>query len=176
MIPIYHVESFSQLNIHMKNNKGYYHWIHSLNSVVSGNQIRAQKILTEQNIGKTTAQSIANAGGDAGVYIHLKKLKDAERAAMQQRNLGPIDSKPMGSAQSVEDDAQDGFLEDPELTKLPSYPIAAQARAETEELLSQEEENWEEKEEARRLSDYTGREGERMYESVNNRIRRIINF
>ena len=157
-------------------NKGYYHWVHSLNSVASANQFRAQKLLTEESIGKTTAQSIANAGGDAGAYIHLKQLKDAERAAMQHRSLGPIDSKPMGSAQSVEDDAQDGFLEDPELTRLPSYPAAAEARAETENLLSQEEEDWEEREEARHLSDYTGREGERMYESVNDKIRRIINF
>ena len=158
----------------MKNNKGYYHWIHALNQTASYNQMRADKILTEakavkitdkakletlgqqlkpvvpishgkpdidpaavrmfgQQLAKTgpvTAQSITKAGGDAGAFISLQQMKAAQDAAMRAKMQGPIDAAPEGDAQTVEDDAQDGVLEDPPLTTLPSYSLASQARSE----------------------------------------------
>lgn len=200
----------------MKNNKGYYHWIHALNQTASQNQMRADKILTEakavkitdkakleklgqqlmpiapvehgkpnidpaavrmfgQQLARTgpvTKQSITLAGGDAGAFINLQQIKAAQTAADIAKAEGPIDAKPVGNAQDIEDDAQDGVLEDPPLTQLPSYNLAAQAREETAK--EDEEKDWEEREEARLLSDYSGRSGEVKYESVTKKINNFL--
>jgi len=201
----------------MKNNKGYYSWIHALNKAASENQSRAGKILTEakavkitdkakletlgqqlkpvapishgkpdidptsvrmfgQQLAKTgpvTAQSITKAGGDAGAFTSLQQMKAAQDAAMRAKMQGPIDAAPEGDAQTVEDDAQDGVLEDPPLTTLPSYSLAAQARQETAQ--EDEEKAYEEKEEDRFWSDYTGRAGEKVYESLRRKINKLFN-
>jgi hypothetical protein len=126
--------------------------------------------------GKVTPQSIAKAGGDVGAYVDLQKTKEAEQAAELEKLKGPIDAKPAGDANAVADDAEDGVVADPD-TKYPSYSLAAQARAETAELEAQkaEEEEHEEKEEARYWSDYSGRTGEKVYESISEKINKLLN-
>lgn len=138
----------------------------------------AAKIFAQElaKTGPVTTQTIANAGGDVGAFISLQQIKAAQDAAMRAKMQGPIDAAPEGDAEAVEDDAQDGVLEDPPLTKLPSYGLASQARAETAELEAQkaEEEAHEEEEEARYWSDYSGRTGE-VAESILIKIKKMMN-
>lgn len=47
MTTVYIVEKGCQLNIHMKNNKGYYSWIHSLNEAAVKSQIKGFEMLNE---------------------------------------------------------------------------------------------------------------------------------
>lgn len=126
--------------------------------------------------GPVTTQTIAQAGGDVGAFINAKQLKDAQVAAAMAKAKGPINAMPEGDANTVADDGQDGVIEDPPLTKLPSYDLAAQARAETAELEAQkaEEEKYEEDEESRYWSDYSGRTGE-VAESILIKIKRMMN-
>lgn len=85
-------------------------------------------------LGKTTAHSIALADGDVGEYVNIRRMKHAEKLAQMASQTGPVDAKPAGDAQDVEDDAQDGVMADPDMGRLPLYSLAAQARAETEEM------------------------------------------
>jgi hypothetical protein len=126
--------------------------------------------------GPVTPQTIANAGGDVGAFINAQQLKDAQRAADMAKAQGAINLEPAGDAQTVEDDARDGVLEDPPSTRLPSYSLAAQARGETAELEAQEaeEKDYEEKEAARYWSGYSGRTGE-VAESILIKIKRMMN-
>jgi hypothetical protein len=198
----------------MKNNKGYYSWIHQLNRAgleaqQNGfrmiNEAKAAKITdpaqraklmgqmpvaktvnpeapsahpadvvdTIARLGKTSASTIALADGDVGEYKKIKNMKQAEKLAQMAQQKGPIDAKPTGDAQDVEDDAQDGVMADPD-TRLPSYAIAAQARAETKAIDDADAEmDMEENEDARRWSDYTGRTGE-VHESLSQKISRIL--
>jgi len=48
MAPLWHVETHCQLNILMKNNKGYYSWIHSLNEAAVQSQIFQQQLDEEK--------------------------------------------------------------------------------------------------------------------------------
>ena len=157
----------------MKNNKGRYNWIHSLNEAglqaqQNGfnmlNEATAKKITDPakqarlmaqmpknpvinpespsahpadvmdaiSRLGPSSPGTIKLADGDVGAYVDLRRMKQAERMAQLARSNGPIDAKPAGNAQAVEDDVQDGEVADPE-TRMPSYPIAAQARAETDD-------------------------------------------
>ena len=199
----------------MKNNKGYYGWIHSLNQAAMQsqqngfrmiNEAKAAKITdpaqraklmgqmpvaqtvnpeapsahpadvidTIARLGKTSASTIALADGDVGEYKKIKNMKQAEKLAQMAQKQGPVDAKPTGDAQEVEDDAQDGVMADPD-SRLPSYAIAAQARAETKAIDDADAEmDMEEDEDARRWSDYTGRTGE-VHESLSQKISRILN-
>jgi hypothetical protein len=133
----------------------------------------ADVVDTIARLGKTSASTIALADGDVGEYKRIKNMKQAEKLAQMAQQKGPIDAKPTGDAQSVEDDAQDGVMADPD-TRLPSYPIAAQARAETKAMDdANAEKDMEEDEEARYWSDYSGRTGE-VHESLSQKINRIL--
>ena len=55
MNTVYIVEKGCQLNIHMKNNKGYYSWIHSLNEAAVKSQINGFEMLNEASKGPTRA-------------------------------------------------------------------------------------------------------------------------
>lgn len=128
---------------------------------------------TISRLGKTSPVTIKVAGGDVGTYVDIRRMKQAEKLAQMAQNSGAIDAKPSGDAQSVELDAQDGVMADPD-TRLPSYELAAQARAETKSIDDEEaEKDMEEKEEARHWSDYSGRSGE-VYESISEKINRIL--
>ena len=199
----------------MKNNKGKYNWIHSLNEAglqaqQNGarmlNETTAKKIIDPARQAQLMAQMPQNpvinpespsahpadvmdaisrlgphspgtiklADGDVGAYVDLQRMKRAERMAQMARSNGPIDAKPAGDAQAVEDDVQDGEVADPE-TRMPSYSIAAQARAETEELAKQAEEaNYEEDEEARHLAGYSSAPWKTVKESISEKINRIL--
>lgn len=92
--------------------------------------------------GPSTPQSIASAGGNEGVFTSLEKIKSAEEAARLRSLKGPIDAEPTGNINDVLDDADDWTMADPEQPKIfdppnfsvPQYPLAAQARAETDEI------------------------------------------
>lgn len=138
-----------------------------------------EKKMFAQELAKTgpaTTQTVAKAGGDVGAFINAKQLKDAQAAADRAKAEGPINAMPEGDANTVADDGQDGVLEDPPLATLPSYGLAAQARAETAELEAQkaEEEKYEEDEESRYWSDYSGRTGE-VAESILIKIKKMMN-
>jgi hypothetical protein len=151
----------------MKNNKGYYSWIHTLNNSAISAHKKGIEMLAESN-----GNDPKSAGGDDSAYERLKAMKDAEKMADLAKIKGPIDFKPEGSAQDVEYDAENGFIDDPPLSRLPSYPIAAKAREETADL--ERAKDWEESEDARHWSGYTGRTGEKMYESVSQKINRFL--
>lgn len=129
----------------MKTNKGYYSWVHSLNNsaLVShkkGHQMlieQQNKKLTEATIHpddardaisrlaseKTGAHSIDLAGGDPLVYRREKNRQRAEEAERLARYDGPIDVEPEGDANAVADDAEDGVMGDPPLTRLPTFNV-----------------------------------------------------
>lgn len=115
----------------------------------------------------TTPSTIDLAGGDVGAYVDIRRTKQAEKLADMNKAQGPVDAEP-----HEEGDGEDGVMADPPLSKLPEFPIAAQARQETEDL--EREKDWEESEEARHWSDYTGRTGEKMYESVSDKINKFL--
>ena len=164
----------------MKNNKGRYNWIHSLNEAglqaqQNGfnmlNEVTAKKITDPAKQARLMAQMPKNpvinpespsahpadvmdaisrlgphspgtiklADGDVGAYVDLERMKRAERMAHMARSSGPIDAKPAGDAQAIEDDGQDLEIADPD-TRMPNYPIAAQARAETAALEAENDE------------------------------------
>jgi hypothetical protein len=141
----------------MKNNKGYYGWIHSLNQAAMQsqqngfrmiNEAKAAKITdpakraqlmgqmpqptvinpdspsahpadvkaTISRFGPTTPGTIKLADGDVGAYVDLRRMKHAERMAQMARSSGPIDAKPAGNAQDVQDDGQDFEIADPDLS------------------------------------------------------------
>lgn len=88
---------------------------------------------------RSTPGSVAQAGGQDGVFTSLEKMKQAEEAARLRSYNGPIDAEPEGD---VEQDADDWVMADPETPKIfdppsftvPNYPLASQARADTEEI------------------------------------------
>lgn len=90
-------------------------------------------------LGPSSPGTIKLADGDVGAYVDLRRMKQAERMAQMARSSGPIDAKPAGDAQAVEDDVQDGEVADPD-TVLPTYKLAAQARAETAALEAEDDE------------------------------------
>jgi hypothetical protein len=166
----------------MKNNKGYYSWIHSMKSAAMDSHTRGQQMLTEatakkkafdprafethetrgpvahgkpevdptavrlaaQELAKTptSAHSIELAGGDVGAYTTLRRMKHAEKLGELNKARGPVDEKPAGDVEDVVADAQDGTMADPDGSeyhypeggRIPSYPLAAQARQETEDI------------------------------------------
>ena len=126
-------------------------------------------------LGPSSPGTIKLADGDVGAYVDLRRMKQAERMAQMARSSGPIDAKPAGDAQAVEDDVQDGEVADPD-TAPPSYKLAAQARAETEELAKQDEEaNYEEDEEARHLAGYSSTPWRTVKEAINSKISTMMN-
>jgi hypothetical protein len=203
----------------MKNNKGRYNWIHSLNEAglqaqQNGfnmlNEATAKKITdpaqqarlmaqmpknpvinpespsahpvdvrdTISRLGPTTPGTIKLADGDVGAYVDLRRMKQAERMAQMARSSGPVDAKPFGSAQDVEDDAQDLEMADPD-TRMPSYPIAAQARAETDDEAAFDFEEEMRKAGHGNLSRGAGRNpytptSEELPESVSQKISRLL--
>jgi hypothetical protein len=203
----------------MKNNKGRYNWIHSLNEAglqaqQNGfnmlNEVTAKKITDPakqarlmaqmpknpvinpespsahpadvmdaiSRLGPSSPGTIKLADGDVGAYVNLRRMKQAERMAHMARSNGPINAKPAGDAQAVEDDGQDLEIADPD-TKMPSYPIAAQARAETDDEAAFDFEEEMRKAGHGNLSRGAGRHpytptSEELPESVSQKIGRIL--
>ena len=194
----------------MKNNKGYYSWIHSLNGSAMQAHKKGLEMLAEEKARKitnqermaqlaaqmqapkavehgkpdvdpaviriaaqelakepTTPTSIDLAGGDVGAYVDIRRTKQAEKLADMNKAQGPVDAEPHEPG-----DGEDGVMADPPLTRVPDVTVAAQARKETEDL--EREKEWEESEDARHWSDYTGRTGEKMYESVSDKINKFL--
>jgi|694.fasta_scaffold25901_1 hypothetical protein len=83
---------------------------------------------------KVTPTSVSLAGGDPGVYAQIARMKRAELSAQRARAMGPVDAAPVGDANEVEMDAEDGEMADPGIgdpsSPLPTYSLAAQARSE----------------------------------------------
>jgi hypothetical protein len=81
-------------------------------------------------------ESITRGRGDPSIHAEITKMKDAELLAHLASFDGPIDAAPVGDANDVEDDAQDGVMADPGIgigdpsSRLPTYSLAAQARSE----------------------------------------------
>jgi len=95
----------------MKNNKGYYSWIHSLNRAAVESQILGAKMLKEQR----------EEGGDEklkGEFLARKQAtgQDDRRGGQNKKtdveptDVEPTDVKPVGDANAVEDDAEDGVV------------------------------------------------------------------
>jgi len=90
----------------------------------------------EPDFEKPTAHSVNLASGDPGAFAKTTRLKKAEVRAQVAQARGPVDAKPAGNAQAVEDDASDGVMADPEnlgqefITRLPKFSLAALARVE----------------------------------------------
>ena len=84
----------------------------------------------------TTVHSIELAGGDAGAYTNIRRMKHAEKLGELNKARGPVDEKPAGNANDVAVDAEDGTMADPDgewmetTSGLPTYKLAAQARGE----------------------------------------------
>jgi len=202
----------------MKNNKGRYNWIHSLNEAglqaqQNGfnmlNEAMAKKITdpakqarlmaqmpknpvinpespsadpadvkdTISRLGPTTPGTIKLADGDVGAYVDLRRMKQAERMAQMARSSGPIDAKPAGNSQDVEDDAQDLEMADPDLSDFEDE--MTQAAAIRRDALANR---------ARREQEYYPEEPEDDYrytaptanwqtvrESINSKISRMMN-
>jgi hypothetical protein len=92
-----------------------------------------------EDLTHTSAKTIAKAGGDISVFDKLITMKQAEEAARLALLKGPVNLQPDGDANGVASDGADGVMADPArspimydppLSRLPSYALAAQARAE----------------------------------------------
>jgi hypothetical protein len=202
----------------MKNNKGRYNWIHSLNEAglqaqQNGfnmlNEVTAKKITdpaqqarlmaqmpknpvinpespsadpadvkdTISRLGPTTPGTIKLADGDVGAYVDLRRMKQAERMAQMARSKGPIDAKPAGNAQDVEDDAQDLEIADPDLTdfedemtqaaEIRRDALANRARREQEDYPEEPEDDY-------RYTSPTAN-WQTVRESINSKISRMMN-
>ena len=90
----------------------------------------------EPDFEKPSVHGVDMASGDPGAFARLTRMKRAEVRAQVAQARGPVDAKPAGNAQAVEDDASDGVMADPEnlgqefITRLPKFSLAALARAE----------------------------------------------
>lgn len=80
---------------------------------------------------RSTPASVAQAGGQEGVFTNLEQMKRAEEAARLRSYQEPIDAAP---EEDAEKDAEDWTIGDPPSFSVPQYPLAAQARAETDEI------------------------------------------
>lgn len=80
---------------------------------------------------RSTPASVAQAGGQEGVFTSLEQMKQAEEAARLRSYQEPIDAAP---EEDAEKDAEDWTIGDPPSFSVPQYPLAAQARAETDEI------------------------------------------
>jgi hypothetical protein len=125
-------------------------------------------------LGKTTPSTIALADGDVGAYVNLRRMKQAEKLAQMASKTGPVNAKPAGDAQAVEDDAQDGVVADPEISRLPSYPIAAQAREETADIEREAAYMAKQEEEEEDMDLYPTANWRTVKESVSDKINRFF--
>lgn len=131
----------------MKNNKGYYSWIHSMNAAALEAHQKGREMLSEAKSGNDQEKMTPEQ------QQTLSQIRAEKIARGEKRNLTSLqgqdpdavgDIKPAGNANQVASDASDGiigdeeeFLDtDPFLTKenLPTYPLAAKAREETRTL------------------------------------------
>jgi len=79
-----------------------------------------------------TVDSVELADGDPVAFAQIQKMQDAQRSADLAKARGPVNMTPGGkTANEVELDAEDGETADSESFSLPSYSLAADARAET---------------------------------------------
>lgn len=74
----------------------------------------------EKGFERPSAHSVSLGGGDAKALLDARRRNHAERLAAIALSKGPVDAKPAGTAQDVEDDARDGVMADPEGFKVPS--------------------------------------------------------
>lgn len=125
-------------------------------------------------LGKTTPSTIALADGDVGEYVNIRRMKQAEKLAQMASKTGPVDAKPAGDAQAVEDDAQDGVMADPEVSRLPSYPIAAKAREETADIEREAAYMAKQEEEEEDMDLYPTANWRTVKESVSDKINRFF--
>jgi hypothetical protein len=124
----------SNLNNFMKNNKGYYSWIHSMKQAAVESHLKGRKMLSEQKEkGEEYFKEVGKAlvrPGEAPV-VHpdypeeasmtsaqtYEKIKAEKMARGEGRNLkrtrgGENDVVPAGDANAVHADAQDGVMGD----------------------------------------------------------------
>ena len=83
-----------------------------------------------------TAHSVDLAGGDPAEFAKIKRMKIAQKSADLAKARGAVDATPgTKTPKQIVDDAADGEVADEEgneyITKLPSYPEAAQARVDS---------------------------------------------
>jgi hypothetical protein len=205
----------------MKNNKGYYGWIHSLNQAAMRSQQNGFRMINEANeakakkitdpakrtqlmgqmpqptvinpespsahpadvmdaisrLGPHSPGTINLADGDVGEYVNLQRMKRAERMAQMARSRGPIDAKPAGNAQAVENDGQDLEIADPDLTdfedemaqaaEIRRDALANRARREQEDYPEEPEDDYR----------YTAPTAnwQTVRESINSKILRMMN-
>ena len=147
----------------MKNNKGYYSWIHSLNQAALQSHAKGKEMLAEQKgllkeergpdfkeMAKEFEGAPVNVHPDypeeknmspAEIYAKIKaeKIARGEGRNLKRTRGANVDVKPVGDANDVERDAEDGemgddvldtSIVDPSLVKRNVYDLAAQARAE----------------------------------------------
>jgi hypothetical protein len=91
----------SNLNIFMKNNKGYYSWIHSLKNAAIQSQQKGFEMLKEAR----------EEGGNEALKAQFKKEKELRGSDTNQGGQNrKTDVKPVGNANYVADDAEDGVI------------------------------------------------------------------
>ena len=106
----------------MKNNKGYYSWIHSLNRAAIQSQQNGQRMINEQNnLGPITPTSMAQAGGDYSEYLKLLAQKRSEEAAKKSAQRPALaasrraEKAQRAEAQQPVNMSVEGDVEDPSL-------------------------------------------------------------
>jgi len=92
--------------------------------------------LRENPSERASIDSVELADGDPVAFAQIQSMQDAQRSAELAQARGPVDAKPAGDANAVARDGKDGVMADDEFAdsepfSLPSYSLAADARAET---------------------------------------------
>jgi hypothetical protein len=113
----------SNLNNFMKNNKGYYSWIHSLKQAAMESQAKGVEMITEAKRGKM----------EAGMDLAAKAQIDAEirsrgeRKALSARELAAGGDADYVAAEAGEDEDADHIpdIADPDSGKLPTFNVPA---------------------------------------------------
>jgi len=98
MPALWHVEMLCQLNIHMKNNKGYYSWIHSMKNAAMESHSNGQRMLNEAREDdydpEVAARLAALRAASAAEIEELKRAsaqKETEqRSEIMRGRLSPV--------------------------------------------------------------------------------------
>jgi hypothetical protein len=174
----------------MKNNKGYYNWIHSMKNAAMESHLKGCEMINEANekkdVSKTTPKTIKTAGGDPSVYVEIRRAKHAEKLK-QLKDMKPTDVDGSGYVDAFDveeknaEDAADG-VQDTKVGPNFTNPIAAQARIETGNAVSGDEklaaklsdEEHDEEDEDYWRREMMPSEHTVMGESVNQKISRML--
>jgi hypothetical protein len=188
----------------MKNNKGYYGWIHSLNKAGLHAQQNGRNMLNEAkgrpskfpaNLSDFQYDPKAHAEIDAAKMAGGEEGANIQRRNTQLANFGkPVNMAPIGDANAERDqhDEVDEMLDtaDEEDAEMADFLLQGRQAREIIDVARQKqrarwaeedkevkpespEDKYERDQEARRLSDYSGRTGE-VYESLSQKINRIL--